>query len=275
MLENLKEINSGRKIQAQAESTLEKLLDVETEVNKQYAGKVGEGVWKRVHDCIYLPLYRSLSATLPDYTEQDLQSLLLAKVNYNYNDIAAAQVLGIYTGVLLHVLTERIEKEGKKAVFSFDLCGNRLDFLFHFAKRAGEVTVRNVKGIHLCSYIASYGGKAEKLMIEHTEVDHVAFWAGSYKGQVGTLLIQDNKGYFAASDVGSHRGKVETLLIKNNKGLEAASGAGSNNGKVGTIALYKAGKNAGYEANADRIIEGREALALYRKLKKELAGLKT
>ncbi len=270
MFESLKGIQKGRNIQQRPESPLEKLLKIEQEVRQKYAGKVSDS-WKQDYDNIYIPMYQSLS--LPDYTEQDLQSLLLAKANNNYPD-KEAKVLGMYTGVLLHVLTERVEKEGKKAVFTFDLHGSQFNYLFYFAKRAGEVTVKNVKGNYACSFLASYDGTAEKVVLEGNEGKDAACWAGSTNGNVGTLVIQGNKGDAAAYRAGNDNGNVGTLVIHGNKGDWAAYSAGRNGGKVGTLALYNAGRYAGINAFAKRIITGEEALALYQRLEKELPCLK-
>ena len=45
-------------------------------------------------------------------------------------------------------------------------------------------------------------------------------------------------------------------------------------GKIDTLALYEAGRNAGQDATADRIVTGEEALKLYERLMREMKCLK-
>ncbi len=297
MFNDLKGIQGPRDIKEREESVLEKLLKIEERVVQEYVGKVAV-LYKENHDNIYLPLYTSLSSALPSYTEQDLQALIRAKANNGYND-KEAQVLGIYTGVLLHVLTERCEQEKKPTVFTFDLNENEFHYLFYFAKRAGEVTVRRVKGNRTCSLMGSYGGQVEKLVIEQNKGDGAAWSAGNEGGKIGTLLINQNKGNCAAWRAGSDGGKIGTLLINENTGSHAAQWAGSDRGKIGTLliiqntgdyvawsagrfggkidtlALYQAGRNTGESAEANRIVTGEEALKLYERLMGEMKCLKT
>ncbi len=273
MLKDLIGIQGPRDIQVRDKSVLEKLLEVEDRVVKEYVRRVSN-YWKENHNNVYLPLHASLSSELPPYTEQDLQALLLAKENNGYNG-NEAQVLGIYTGVLLHVLTERCEQEEKSTTFTFDLNENEFHYLFYFAKRAGEVTVRRVKGNYTCSAMGSYGGQVEKLVIEQNTGNNAAGWAGGDKGTIGTLLINHNTGNYAAGGAGSFRGTIGTLLINQNTGNDAAGWAGSDGGTIGTLAFYEAGRNAGEDVKADRIVTGEEALELYERLMGEMKCLKT
>ncbi len=247
MFKDLIGIQAPRDIQVREESALETLLKIEDRVVQEYVEKVASS-WQEKHDNIYLPLHASLSSALPSYTEQDLQDLLLAKVNNDYNDKETI-VLGIYTGVLLHVLTERGEQEEKPTVFTFDLNENEFHYLFYFAKRAGEVTVRKVKGDYTCSFIGSYGGQVEKLVIAQNTGDYAANGAGSYGGTIGTLLITQNNGDHAAQWAGSDGGKIGTLLITRNTGNDAAKWAGSDKGRIDTLLIDRnKGNNAAFLA---------------------------
>ena len=266
LFDNLKGIEPGRIIEPQKASALEILLETAKEKVKEYEGKVSNTFQER-HDNIYHPIYSELQS-LPDFTEHDLQSFLLAQSGELPENQTV--VRGIYSGVLLHLLTERYEAQEKSTAFTFDLSGQRFDYLFYFAKRAGEVTVKNTVGNDTCSLMGAYNGKVEKLVIENNKGDGAACWAGSDGGNVETILIHENKGNMAASLAGCDGGNVATILIHENEGNEAACWAGSYGGKVETLALYKAGSNASIGANANSILTGKKALALYEKLMRKL-----
>ena len=292
MFKDLIGIQGARDIKEREESVLERLLKIEERVVQEYVGKVTDSLEKN-HEQIYLPLYTSLSSALSSYTEQDLQDLLRAKANNGYND-KEAQVLSIYTGVLLHVVTERCEQEEKSTTFTFDLNENEFHYLFYFAKRAGEVTIRKVKGKKTCSFMGSYGGQVKKLVIEQNTGNYAAGWAGSFRGTIGTLLIKQNTGNYAAYGAGSsegtigallitqntgygavwgagrYGGTIDTLLITQNKGNYTAQLAGSDGGTIGTLAFYKAGRSAGKGVEAKRLVKGRTALKLYERLMREM-----
>ncbi|MBI2668660.1 hypothetical protein HYX14_02345 [Candidatus Woesearchaeota archaeon] len=235
LFDDLKGIQKERDVQERKATTLEQLLQREKEAVTEFAGKFADKSWKEIKSGIYVPLYRSLREIEP-FTAADLQSLVLAKANNNY-DKNEAQALGLYTGVLLHLLTERAHKKRRTANIEIDLYENSFSYLFYYAERADTVRVKNVVGTDTCAFMGSYKGQVGTIVISENKGDWAAEWAGSYKGQVGTIVISKNKGDGAAEWAGRDGGQVGTIVISGNKGANAAHRAGSDNGQVGTIVI--------------------------------------
>ncbi len=273
MFDSLRGIRKERDVQERKPVALDYLLEREEKVRKEFPGMMKDISPGRIKKDVYTPLYRSCQ-NLEEFTASDLQTLVSAKANNDYDE-NESRALGLYTGVLLHLLTEREQQQGREAEVEIDLHGGSFSYLFYFAERADYVQVKNVVGVYTCAYMGSYDGRVQELYIIDCEGNCAAFGAGSHSGEVDTLVISGNKGNNAASCAGSYNGKVGTLVINGNKGVWAATWMGGNSGKVGTLALYNAGTNAGFEAEAERILTGDEALRLYEQImqRKEIRSI--
>ncbi len=294
MFDSLRGIKKERDVQERELVALDYLLEREEKVRKEWAGKISDKNVNDIKTDLYSPLYQSCQ-NLPSFTASDLQALISAKANNGYDE-NESRALGLYTSVLLHLLTEREQQQGRRAEVEIDLQGGSFSYLFYFAGMADIVQVKNVVGKCTCAYMGSFGGRVQELYLTDCEGNYAAWTAGRNHGKVGTLMISGNKGNWAAIWVGGNSGKVGTLVIDRSKGNHAArragsdhghvgtlvisgnegdlaaSKAGSNNGKIGTLALYNAGMNAGFEAQAERILTGDEALQEYQRImrRKEL-----
>lgn len=152
ILSGLAGINSARNVHASHQTTLEKLLDIEHDVVKKY--KPARGEHFKVYQEFYPQLKEELSAF--PFAEDDLRSLILATSNMECN-LVESQMRGMYTGMLLQLLTERNKAQGKRTRFYVNGQGNRFDYLFLYAQFVDEVIVDNFVGNYIYHNIACEG----------------------------------------------------------------------------------------------------------------------
>lgn len=182
--DDLGEIDEPRTVQVREKTTLDKLLKIEQRLVTNYKPRRGE------HFKIYQKLYPQIREELNTFpfTEDDLRSLILTKANSNYC-LAESQMLGLYTGMLLHLLTERNQEQGKRTSFYINGNGNRFDYLFLYAQFVDEVIVDNFVGQCICHNIAS-DGRANRIVGMNIEGQSPLLWCG--EGGVVSQIIGIN-----------------------------------------------------------------------------------
>src|SRR3990167_504206 len=114
--------------------------------------------------------------------EYVITKYISAKANSDYDTEIQQEVLGMYTGALLQLLTKRNKEQGKPAIFHFNGRGNRFDYLFYFAKFIDDIIIENFTGKYICSMIGSYDGNLNQIMCINIEGDSVCSGVGSYNG---------------------------------------------------------------------------------------------
>lgn len=222
MLEELKGINKEREEKGREKSTVEYLLETCNEVIQEYKTKITNNYNKMQE--VYQAMYKKIEKKLPEYNEKDLTSLIFTKAN-NEHDKKESTALGLYTGILLHILTKRNQKKGKKTQFYINGKGNKFDYLFYFAKEVDELTIESFTGDNICECIASYEGKANKITLNNNKGNYTAWYAGSDQGNINTLIINNNKGNDAAIFAGYDEGNINKIIINNITGENIARGA--------------------------------------------------
>ena len=256
MFKELKGIEKEREEKERDNSTVEYLLETCDEVIQEYKTKITE-YYTEIHE-VYQAMHKKIEKKLPEYNQQDLTSLIFAKANKEYDKKESA-ALGLYTGILLHILTKRNSKKGKKTQFYINGRGNKFDYLFYFAKEVDELTIESFTGDNICDSIASYEGKANKITLNNNKGNDTAWNAGGNQGNIKTLIINNNKGNQTAQYAGSDQGNIKTLIINNNKGNNTAYHAGSFQGNINTLIINnnkgnQTAWNAGYTGNINKII---------------------
>lgn len=214
------------------------------------------------------------------FSEHDLNSLILAKANKDL-ERPEAQAAGRYTGILLQALTERKEKEGKKARFYINGQGNKFDYLFYNAKNIGNLIVENFRGEYICAHlggedvdgsintVAGIGLEGhnalsvcsaikEGIMIgKNIQGRSVMEFAGA-GSKIGMVLAQDIEGDCVLFGAAA-KGKADFIFAENIKGDEAMERAGVEEGKIGVIyARNISGQNTLYCAGTGESQEGVE-----------------
>ncbi len=242
---------------------IEELLKQESTVIQRCAGIVAaigskNGIKcispNRLHSGIYLPLFQTLSQEWledVDYSWKDLSDYILESAKEKLES-AESLVRGIYSGCLLHLLTERNKEKKEGTDFCFDGEGKRFDYLFSFAKEVDTLHLKNCRGDGIAGYLGSYGGHLNQLLLTSSKGNALANWVGSYGGHAGTVLAGNNQGDWTAGWAGSESGHVDAVLVVGNEGANAAIHAGSNKGHAGTILVANnEGDNAAGEIGSE------------------------
>lgn len=85
----------------------------------------------------------------PKYTESDFQDYVLAMMNQERE--GPAKVRGIVTGALLHLLTVRNRRQGKRTRVHLNGHGGRMDYLCMQAGAVDELIIENFRGKEIAS----------------------------------------------------------------------------------------------------------------------------
>jgi len=227
-------IQKHREVVERPQTSLEKLLDIEVEITRRYAAELqGKYVWdsRREYDMLVKEL-QERTAQLP-YTARDLEDLVHAKINTDYND-SRQMALGLFSGALLDILTQRNRREGKETTVKVNGNDGKFNYLFAYARNADSIDVENFEGDYVCFRLGSFGGEVKKAAAKNIKGNWTLAGAGINKGSVKTITAHDITGDFTLWSAGSYEGSVKTITAYDITGNWTLWGAGSN-GSVGSI----------------------------------------
>jgi len=202
------------------ESALEKLVDVVEHIDKKY-----EVVESEIRTCtdyrfgdesnIYSRMHAEVNDLLKDFefNETDLVNFVHARANGK-----GTLREGMYTGILLELLTER--NDGKLRLH-LDGDGQEFNNLFYHARNVDEVIVEKFKGDNICSRIGIDKGKAGLVMIMNCEGDSIAEEVASHNSEIEKLILLNNEGYGVGFGAGNEEGYIRSAIIVGNNSEEA------------------------------------------------------
>src|SRR3989338_4371559 len=219
LLGDLGNIDEARNVQARDTTTLDKLTAAASKLVPEFVGKRTStklqvfNTSELVRDH-YDELYKKLKEQeLNDvyFTEEDLRTFILSNVNNNL-DINTSQCLGLFTGCLLHFLTERNAHAGEITRFYINGNGNRFDYLFLGAKYIHDLFVENFYGDNICKAIANNGGQAGLVCGLNLKGEGSLRGIGSYDDIVRQVLGITLKGDYVFNGCGQARGVIDQLI---------------------------------------------------------------
>ncbi|MBT5022799.1 hypothetical protein HOK51_07905 [Candidatus Woesearchaeota archaeon] len=220
-------------VKVKLDSSLEKMLSV----TEQLLVKKPEGIYLDIIGYANLKfankIYNDLKESLKevDFSKTDLENWVLVNVDSPEN-LMYRQGLGVCSGALLTILTERNKQKNKKTIIDIDGSNSQFDGLFCFTKYADEVTLRNFKGNAICKNFIHSKGEGDKLYLynvgksssasscgENGKLDSV-YLINSHGGQVisnhhvkNMWLINND---FSSSEGLLIGGQVERIWLLNN-----------------------------------------------------------
>lgn len=232
MIEKLKGINKEREIKERESTSLEKLLEIGKKIVRKYAVKL-PAHFQRFYDEFkldkldepYEDIYQELKCRELkgiDFSKTDLQNLVLSFVNNN-SDNYEAIILGLYTGNLLHMLTQRNKEQGKRTNIYINGYGNRFDYLFFYAKVGNNLIVENFKGNWICAFVGHREKRVNRVIgkdiigsnsFHSSKIDHLVLINidGFCTAECcsGNILYYYNCNYFNPTDLSYHWNKIQT-----------------------------------------------------------------
>jgi len=167
-----------------------------------------------------------------DFNEKDLRSFVYANANKDLNENDSRNI-GVFSGLLLHLLTERNKAKGKRTVFCMDGQENQFDRLFQYAPNTDILVVQNFKGDHICDAVGT-AGKAKILITRNIEGDFTLNDTGMLSGELGLVIAKDLKGEFILNDISGHEGKADLVIADNIKGDNVFYYAAKEKGRINT-----------------------------------------
>ncbi|MBS3121965.1 hypothetical protein J4434_03730 [Candidatus Woesearchaeota archaeon] len=226
IFDGLNGIDEARDVQARGQTTLEKLLEMETQfigsctedifVALQYSPLDETSIFRRS------PIFRRLFPEFErrfadiDFSEADLTGYIDSKLFDSDYQLDVLKARGLYTGFLLDLLTRRYEKQGKKAVVHIDGKGGRFDHLFHLAQNIHELYLENFNSDYICSCIG-YNGNIGKLMMRNISGRDPCKTIGA-KGKADTIICAGfREAVFPFRNL-FEDGHCSTMILSNIKG---------------------------------------------------------
>ena len=149
------------------------------------------------------------------YNENDIKAYIYANANKEL-ETNPARILGIYTGCLLTILTQRNKKKDKETILYINGKGNRFDYLFSHAKHFDAVVLDNFKGERICEGIARQG-KAGLIAVKNIE-GNATLYAAAHAGIMDLILAYDLKEDAPLWKIAMHGGIVGIAAARSVEG---------------------------------------------------------
>lgn len=250
IFDKLKGIGKERKILKRISPELEKLVDLSNFFVENYADKITVAIERATLPSgpiyagneMYLLMHKELEKKMDfDYNEKDIADFVLAKSNQDFYAENAAKALGLFSGNLVHLLTNRNKEKEKPTKIYVNGRGNRFDCLFYYAKNVDELIVENFAGHSILYCAGSFEGEIKKIVAKDIkDSDYLGALVG-YKGKIGTIILKDIVGSY----VGTKIENTDLVIIKNVDGNNTGEDIG---GDIGTIIIKNCkGDNIGKE----------------------------
>ena len=203
--------------------TLVKLQNIGDDVINRYYPEVMAGKYNEFVEITSHSLYSDINEYLKgsdisydlDYNEEDIAALVLSKCNSNYNN-HQSMIFGLYTGNLLHILTERNRDIGKKTRIYINGNGSRFDYLFYKAREVDELVVENLRGHAICAGIG-YMGNVDRVFVSNIQGDNSLMFAG-FKGEINLAVGKNLSGRTPFSYLGLRGGHIKLVVATDIEG---------------------------------------------------------
>ncbi len=215
-------------------STLELLLDIETEIIKQYE----KDERFEQHNGMENEAYQSVYAA----TEEKLKQVILTPellqkyvdVRNNTEENKEAFIRGMYSAALLEKITRKPDHE---SIF-INGNGKTFNYLFYHIKQVKRLTLQNVIGNFILAYAGSDRGYANEIIVTKSKGDYLLQTSGC-NGSLNHITLKDIEGGAALSDAGSFSGNAKYIIISNLRGNFTLSYAAKMHGILQYVVLKK------------------------------------
>ncbi len=254
-------MTAGREVRSRDKAALDYLVSAGKKVIAEYSPELDCSVpnYSLVEDGkkVYSKMYAKLRDDLLKHTKFDEATLrsyifMMAERNYGFMEYKA---LGIYTGCLLSLLTERNRDQSKRTIFCINGKGHEFNYLFNHAHDIDGLIINNLKGSGICDYVATFEGKANYIVLTNVTGYSHLFFVGGKGGEIG-LILAANCGISSFGDCTSDKdGRVGAVMLTD-IGSDLLFGALGRDGNVGLFVLKDSMgvPNSGFELLMNAVV---------------------
>tara|TARA_Y100000310_G_scaffold316956_1_gene369294 strand:- start:11257 stop:12318 length:1062 start_codon:yes stop_codon:yes gene_type:complete len=144
------------------------------------------------------------------------------------------QILGLYSGALLHRLNELIPNLD----YSIDGEGKSFPHLFKYAHVIGNLHIKNFHGHGIAEHIAAMGGEAGSITIDNCHGTYMGSFIARDKGKVQAIDIRNcTFDYSIGQNIGYCDGIVGKISIDNCQGDSIVHGIGCDRAKIDQVSI--------------------------------------
>ncbi len=223
MFDDLKEVTVREEI-LPPKSDLDKILDAEEEIIKQYENDERFKQYGGKHSEAYKSLYTIVQEKFTGITltPELLQGYTDARENTEEN--TAAIILGMYSAALLEIIsTTQPEKttviDGKNKTFNY---------LFYRIHNIKNLTLHNIKGNCILYNAGSEHGSAQHITLTNIIGSHTLYNTGSEHGRARNITLKNIKGNYPLYNAGRDNGSLQNVILDNITGDCTLENAGFN-----------------------------------------------
>ncbi len=252
----------------QEKSDLEKVIDIEEEIIKKYERNERFKPYQPRHDKSYQILRVATQEKIKDITitPKILQEYIDARENKEDDPIAV--IRGMYSSALLELICIKNQNtntiiDGKNKTFNYlfyhihnvknltlqNIQGNCI--LADAGCNKGTIaylTLSNIKGNGLLSYLANHDGNAKNIILTNIIGDHTLFFAGANYGKITYLTLSNIIGTATLSCAGNRRGIIKNITLQDITGDNTLQNAVRFEGNAKNIILSN--------VKGERILDG-------------------
>ena len=216
-------------------SDLEKVLDIENEIIRQYKTDELFKKYGQKHGKGYHLLYASIQNKLKDVnlSSEILQSYIMMKDNSA--EETESVIRGMYSGALLEILCRT-----QPSTSLFINGKNRTwHYLFYQVRYAKNIAIEHFKGNNILSCAGSDGGSVENIIVNHLIGDDTLQGAGHSRGTAKHLFLNNIQGNYTLASAGWYRGTAEHVTLNQIKGDRTLAYATAEDGHITYVTLNK------------------------------------
>jgi len=180
---------------------------------------------------IYNTIYRTAKAELPDFTGKDIEQFI--RKADTKQDKARSKLLGMYSGCLLQILTERNREKKERTRLYFNGQGKHFSYLFSFTDKFDELIVDGFKGENICSNMRC-GNKKGILVGLNLEGDRLMHHNGE-EDCISMIIAKNIKGKDYSVGANGREGEIGLILAQNISGKGPFIYTAVTGGKAGFV----------------------------------------
>ena len=207
-------------------SSLDRILEIEKKMIERYKNNYSFRRHSGEHILAYTDIKKTVLTEIKDIliTPELLQEYIVARENVPQTKEEI--IRGMYSAVLLEKICQKNKKE-----ITLDAHNKTWNFLFYYAHKVKNISLKNCVGDWILGYAGSQKGSIENIFLEHIIGNTTMKRIGSYGGKADNITLCSSKGEYNLSFAGSTLGSAKNITVYDVQGncllLESGTEFGS------------------------------------------------